>query len=255
MRIAQRVGCTAERAWTACADPRGIRQWQADVATGNVADGGHLELGYPALGVTIELEVVAAQPPRQLVLASGDSRVTFLVEPGLVTVEHSGLPAGDELEGTESAWRVTLALLAHYLEFHPERDRQAHWVVRRTKTSAAAAAEFFARKEALGTWLGRAPASLGEDGSRYTLATLWGEPMSGRVLSRVPGRDLALSWEEQDNSALVLRTLPSPFADGERVIAACWSRWSERPAPEATLRGLQAAMTQLARLLGSAGAA
>lgn len=255
VQIEQNLACTPERAWFACTDPSGIRQWQADQAVGRVALGGRLELKWPALGASIELDVVEVQRGERLVLESGRSRVTFAFRPGVVSLEHRGVAPGDEVRGTDSAWRAALALLAHYVERHPDRKRTVHWVVRRAKTTPEAAAEFFSGKEALGAWLGRATAPLGEAGSRYELRTLWGEPMTGRVLSRVPGRDLVLSWSEQADSALVLRTLPSPSTSGERLIAACWSRWSQEPAPEPTLRGLDAAVGKLARLLDGAGSA
>ena len=255
VQIEQKLSCTPEQAWLACAAPSGMRQWQADQVSGRVVAGGRLELKWPALGASIELDVVEVRRGERLVLESGRSRVTFELGPGFVRVEHQGIASSDELAGTDSAWRTSLALLAHYVERHRGRSRSVHWVVRRARTTPEAAAEFFSGKEALGAWLGRTDAAIGMPGSRYELRTLWGEPMTGRVLSRVPGRDLALSWAEQDDSALVLRTLPSPSASDERLIAACWSRWSGAPASKSSLHGLDAALDNLARLLDGAGSA
>jgi len=255
VQIEQKLACTPEQAWLACAEPSGLRQWQADQVSGRVTPGGRLDLKWPALGASIELDVVEVRRGERLVLERDRSRVTFEFGRGFVGLEHSGIATSDDVAGTDSAWRAALALLAHYVERHRERNRSVHWVVRRARTTPEAAAEFFSGKEALGAWLGRANAPPGAPGSRYELHTLWGEAMTGRVLSRVPGRDLALSWTEQDDSALVLRTLPSPSASGERLIAACWSRWSGEPAAASTLRGLDAAVSKLARLLDGAGSA
>jgi hypothetical protein len=66
---------------------------------------------------------------------------------------------------------------------------------------------------------------LQKEGERYFMTGLSGDPMTGTVLAADGGRDVAFSWEETDDSVVVLRSLPSPASKDERVIAMCWSRW------------------------------
>jgi hypothetical protein len=84
---------------------------------------------------------------------------------------------------------------------------------------------------------------------------VWGETLTGRVLARTPDRDVAVSWNEHGDSALVLRTLPVPGEPNERFLILNWSRWGETEAPPPTQAGLDAACQRLATLLGSAGRA
>ena len=83
----------------------------------------------------------------------------------------------------------------------------------------------------------------------------WGERLSGKVLAHTPGRDLALSWQERDNSVLILRTLPSPTVPNERLVAAVWSCWSDGAESARTRDGLSTAVGHLARILSTAGEA
>lgn len=250
IRLERSIAAPVDAAWEACATPRGIARWQADEVAGTVERGSSLVLRWPKLGARVDLDVVDIEPRRRLVLKSGDAVLALDLVPGSIRLEHAGLAPGDELEGVTSSWRLSLALLAQSLEHHRGRDRHVTWLVRRATTSAAAVHAFFTDGSALGSWLARR-GSVGPEGTRYALELTSGAPMSGRVLSNTPGRDVALEWNEQDGSVLVMRSLPSPVDPEERVIALCWSRWSaERPAPPPTGE-LEAALDRLARIVGS----
>jgi uncharacterized protein YndB with AHSA1/START domain len=254
IEIRQPIVAPRTRIWAALTEPEGIACWQADRASGRVVCGGSVTLGYPALGAEVELAVEAVEPERRLVFSSGRSLAEFLVGETEVVLRHQGLEPGDELDGTASSWRVSLALLAHYLEKHDGRPRQTDWFVRRVRTTPAAAYCFFTQSAALGAWLGTGN-DLGHPSDPIRLRLVWGETLTGRVLARTPDRDVALSWNEHGDSALVLRTLPVPAGPNDRLLIVNWSRWAESEAPPRTRARLEAACQRLATLLGSAARA
>src|SRR5262245_29800852 len=89
------------RAWT---DPAWLAGWMVERATGAAGPGGRLEMAWDSLGIAVELEVVAAEAPRRLVLRGGPpgrppqtQHVELsAVAPGrtLVEVRHEGFAAG-----------------------------------------------------------------------------------------------------------------------------------------------------------------
>jgi uncharacterized protein YndB with AHSA1/START domain len=250
IEVRQRILATRADIWRAIAEPDEIARWQADRASGRVVRGGSLKLAYPELGVELELAVEAAEPESRLVLSSGRSVADFQVDDEEVTLRHHGLEPGDECDGSASSWRVSLALLAHYLERHRGQARQTDWFVERVRATPGAVYCFFTQKAALSSWLGWG-GDLGQPNDPVRLRTLWGETLTGRVLARTPDRDVAMSWDEHGDSVLVLRTLPVPSDPDHRLLIANLSRWGETGVPSATLAGLGAACQRLARLLGT----
>jgi hypothetical protein len=161
---------------------------------------------------------------------------------------HSALPFGDEYAGTGSSWALSLANLAHYCEHHPRRSRVVHWLLSRAHTDNVTAHVFFTDEHALGAWLGKGT-SLGKAGSPYQLTLSPAYGMSGNVLAHTPDRDVLLSWSEDGESTLSLRTLPSPLSDDELTVALTWSRWSDSPPREGLWTALSAAHQRLVALL------
>jgi uncharacterized protein YndB with AHSA1/START domain len=245
----QRVRADADAVWRSCTDPEGISRWQADRASGRIEPGGRLKLSYPALKLELELDVVEVVPRERLVLRNGATSVCFSFEPGQLTLSQHGFSSQDEAEGNASSWRLSLALLDHCLQTHPNRPRTVEWLVRTARTSAEAAHVFFSDEAALGAWLTRSSSGIHPDEGAYAQRLVSGQPMSGQVLACTPGRDLALSWREQEDSVLCLRTLPSPRSADERLIVVSWSRWTTSPAPAETLAELRAALDRLANVL------
>ncbi len=254
IEIRQRILAPRTRIWAALSEPEGIARWEADRASGRVERGGWLKLAYPALGAEVELAVEAVEPERRLVVSSGRSQAEFLVDEAEVTLRHQGLEPGDELDGTLSSWRVSLALLAHYVEKHDGRGRKTDWFVRRARTTPGAAHCFFTQGAALGAWLGTGD-DLGHPSDPLRLHLSWGETLTGRVLARTADRDVALSWVEQGDSAVVMRTLPVPGEPSERLLIVNWSRWDRGEAPPHTRAGLDLALQRLASLLGKSARA
>jgi uncharacterized protein YndB with AHSA1/START domain len=207
-----------------------------------------VELRWPALGVSLPLEVREVEPERRIVLAAGRSRVVVELAPGQVTLRQDGVAEGDEADGVLSSWRLSLSLLAHYCEKHADARRSVRWLLRPARTSTATAHVFFTEGSALASWLGRG-GSFETVGSSFELGLAWGEPMTGRVLSCTPGRDVSVSWDEDESSVLCLRTLPRPFSDQERLIVLAWSRWSTTSPSRERLEALDAAHHRLVRVL------
>jgi uncharacterized protein YndB with AHSA1/START domain len=243
--IRRTVRGSAESIWRALT--RAISAWQADEASGVVELGGHLLLAWPTLGAEVDLDVVELEPPHRLVLSAGASLVTFEVEGSTVGLGHSGLMAGDEAEGTRASWQVALATLDQYLAYHDGQPRRTAWAVQRATVSAEAAHVYFTDEAALRAWLTHAGRVDGE-GASVSLELGWGERLTGEVLACAPGRDVALSWREQHDSVLVLRTLPAPFSETERLLVATWSCWGREPNP-GTTEQLQRSLRRLAHLL------
>lgn len=254
IRLTQLIDAPVERIWSACASAAGLEAWQADEVAGRVAPDENVQLSWPALGVELELEVEEMIERERVVFAARTTRLELAIEPGRVTLLHSGLGGGDELAGVASSWRLSLGLLAHYCERHHGKRRHVRWLARDASTSAATAHVFFTDEHALSTWLGRG-GPIGSAGSSFSFELGGSDRLSGRVLANSPGRDVAITWEEDDSSALCLRTLPRPAAPTERLIVLSWSRWAEHPPERSRLEWLDAAHHRLTQALDGASEA
>jgi len=185
-----------------------------------------------------------------VVFGSGRARLALDVDDGEVRLAHSGFSESDELEGVASSWRMSLGILAHYCEEHPDRERRVHWLVEPVNAGAETAHVFFSESTALASWLGTGP-TLGASGTRYALELTNGARMSGRIVANSPGRDVALVWEEDDRSVICLRTLPRPFTKPERLVVLSWSRWVDEPPPPERFEFLKTAHARLTHALGA----
>jgi len=230
-----------------------MANWQADEVLGEVRVGHEVELHWPTLGVAQPVRVVAMDPGRQIGFEAAGTRLELTVHAGRVHLVHEGLSTPDEAAGTAASWRVSLALLAHYLERHEGSQRQVHWFVRETRTTAEAAHVFFTAPAALGAWLTTA-GGIGDTATPVRLKLTWGASLTGQVLCCAAPRDVAVSWREEGESALVLRTLPSPRRSDARLLAAAWSCWGHS-ASRATTQRLAQALQRLGRLLDASPSA
>jgi uncharacterized protein YndB with AHSA1/START domain len=258
VRLERTFRASRKELWEACATRSGLEAWYADRVSGTLGTDGKVRLEWPELGARVDLEVEELVEGRRIVFSHGETRVILAVSDGRVTLTHAGLDASDDVKGFESSWRVALAVLGHALEVHPGKPRRTRWVVRGISTSATLAHLCFTEPEAIATWLGRG-ATIGQEGEPYAIRAANGEHISGDVLIRDGGRDVAFSWREQSDSVLVFRTLPSPptpsGGDG-RIIAACWSKWGPTQAGErAVVTELSRALDRLALVLSKSGEA
>lgn len=248
IRIFQSLSAQPTRVFRALSEAQELAAWQADVVRGQVTRGSTLELAWPALGVSAAIEVRDVEPARRVVLVQGAAQVELTVRQGGIELCHTAPMDEDERAGTESSWRVSLAILATYLARHRERTRRVHWAAARVRASPELCHAYFSDVHLLPSWLGKAEANIGPVGTLARLTLEGGRRACGPVIAHAEGRDLALRWQDLDDSVLVMRTLPS--ADGaSRTVLLGWSRWSELPDAQSVAQELDAAVDRLARCL------
>lgn len=248
IKIFQPLPARPGRVFRALSEAEQLAAWQADVVRGRVAKGRTLSLEWPKLGVTLELEVREVEPTRRVVLASGPAELALTVAPGGLELCYRAPMDSEELVGMESSWRVSLATLATYLGRHDDKSRRVHWAKARVRGSAELCHAYFSDCSLLPGWLCSSEADIGASGSIVHLTLDSGRRASGPVIANTKGRDLAIRWQEMDDSVLVMRTLPSPER-GTRTVLLGWSRWSDPPDSAQICRELDGAVERLARRL------
>lgn len=248
--LVQPVDAPRDIAWSALSDARGLAGWQADEVEGIVAPGQRLRMSWPALAAEVEVEVLELDAPNRVRFAWRDTDVTFEVADGGVTLASSNIEDLDEYEGSGSAWAVSLATLAHFCEAHAGARREVAWLVAPVRASAEMVHMFFTDESALGTWLGQGE-PIGPAGGEVHRRLAPGVELSGRVLSNTPGRDVLVSWEQDGDSVLALRTLKNPQDPQERLLLFGWSRWTTTPPLDSARAALELAHHRLTQLLGS----
>ncbi|HET9960310.1 MAG TPA: SRPBCC domain-containing protein [Polyangiaceae bacterium] len=250
IRIFQNIPVRPSRLFQALTDPKDLAAWHADVVRGKCEVGGSLELSWPRLGVEIQAAVREVLPGKRVSLESSLGRIVMSIVPGGVELVHHGRFDADERAGSESAWRVSLSLLATYLTRHVDRPRRVHWCLAPVRASAELCHAYFTERELVSRWLGRMESSLGEAGSGVHCTLNSGRRLSGPVLSNTPGRDVALRWREADDSVLSLRTLRGSPDEGQaRYLLVGWSRWGDLPEAATLAREIDEASERLRREL------
>ncbi len=224
IHVERTIAASPEKIWRALTRCEEMARWQADAVSGGLEEGG-FALSWPSLGARLELDVVEARENDRLLVRNGAASVEVRIVDDRVHLWHRGLAPDDDHEGLAGSWNVALSLLGHYLERHPGRDRAVSWALRPMRTRADVAHVFFTDQTALGSWLTRGDGGIGAEGEQFDCTSQWGSPLGGAVLARHVGRDVAVTWREQDDSALVFRTLPSPLSHTDRLVAVAWSHW------------------------------
>jgi len=247
IRLFQALPSRSARIFRALTDPQDLSAWHADVVRGRVEAGRTLELAWPRLGASLELAVERVVPGRRVELSSALGNLEMTVENGGVELCHSGLFDDDTHAGMESSWRVTLSILQTYLGRHVDRARHVHWSIARVQASPELCHAYFTDAHLLSTWFGAADSDIGAAESRVSLSLGSALRVHGPVLAHTLGRDIALRWQETDDSVLVFRTLPA--GDGGRYALLGWSRWSEPPNAAEITKALDQAATRLSRKL------
>jgi uncharacterized protein YndB with AHSA1/START domain len=245
------------RAWT---DPDELARWFPDRVRGAATPGTTMTYEWDALAMRLELEVVEAVPEAKLVLHAQppglepQTQTIALARSGdetLVTLRHSGFDDDDILAGTESGWRITLQIMKHYLEHHRGSSRVNAWMIGLAPASFDSVYRRYSEPEGLREWLARR-GSIGATGEDYAIDLIDGGTMSGQVLARSEGREVALSWSEI-NGVVAFRTFAA--ATGAVLVGANLSSWGVPehelvPAAEA----LKHSINRLVRALGGSSA-
>ena len=227
IQIERRIVAPSLEVWRAISTSKGLALWQADEVKGEVKEGAVIELGWPALGVSMELDVTEVEQGRRVVLQDMDTKLVIEVIAGGLRLSHESVHS-DDVDGMTSSWRLALSQLGHSLERHPGLERTRHWAAQPLAASAETIYAFGTEPALASRWLWSG--TVRQEGE-HTELRLAERPLSGRVLCNVPGRDLSIVWEEEGASTLSLRTLPSPFSADERIVALVWSTWQAAEPP------------------------
>jgi uncharacterized protein YndB with AHSA1/START domain len=225
------------RVWEALTDPARIVEWFADRAKGEVVEGGLVTWSFDRLGAEMTFRVEQANGKSRMVLeGEGSTPGRLEINVGLahdgtrVTLAHENLPEegwDDDYRALTSSWRVALAVLRYYAEFHFAEPRRTFFVLRSGRFSLARLQTLFRDPAGLQEWLTDG-GSMGTPGGRVHLALKNGETLRGDMLADA-GTDVALAWDEI-GGVLQLRTLPAP-RDRE-VRSICAMGWGWRLDPE-----------------------
>lgn len=218
------------------------------MAVGDATPGGVVTLSWPQMGLSVLMKVAQSVPNERVVYEVGSSSLTLEVGDGEIALTHAGLQAADELEGIASGWRTALGLLDHAIGRHAETQRHVRWFIEAVPTSPGFAHVFFTDASALAQWL-TTSGSIPNEGEECRLKLAWGPTLSGTVLANTPERDVAVTWREDADSCLVLRTFPSPRAPDERLLALSWSRYVDSRFPRETTLGFQSSLERLSHVL------
>src|SRR5271155_2816156 len=199
---------TPQEAYDAWADPEKIAHWFPDRAEGKAEPGATITWVFDKFNYRIPYEVLVAQRAERLAIrwnpppgmSAGILEVTIHKQGGdtVIKLVNSGFREGaewnEEFEGTDSGWRMALALLKHYLENYFGTSRASFLVMRPAEFSFEQGVELQRSGTGLKKWLSQS-GEYGDVGESFTLELQEGGKASGRVLA-ITKRESALSWDE-----------------------------------------------------------
>ena len=235
-----RTTASSQQVWEAWTDPVMIAQWFTDRADGKPEVGTTFTWFFDKFGYALPYTVVAAEPGKRFALKwdqpgsgypPGLLEITIHREGGETRLElvNSGFKESadwnDEYEGIVSGWRMSLAILKHYLENHFGQPKSQFMVLRPAQFEYEQLKPYFLREDFLAKWLTRS-GGIGAQGERYTLVLRDSSKMSGRVLAVTP-REVTLSWEEM-RAAFEMKAFA--FGPGKRMVGVRGLCWGMEPA-------------------------
>jgi uncharacterized protein YndB with AHSA1/START domain len=208
IRAEIRTSATPEQAYDAWADPEKIAHWFPDRAEGKAEPGATITWIFEKFNYRIPYEVLIAQPAEKFAIQwnpppgmnAGVLEVTISKEGGetVIRLVNSGFREGaewnEEFEGTDSGWRMALALLKHYLENYYGTSRASFLVMRPAEFSFDQAVQFQRTAAGLEQWLTKS-GEYGEVGESFALELMEGGKASGRALAKTK-RETTLGWDE-----------------------------------------------------------
>jgi uncharacterized protein YndB with AHSA1/START domain len=208
IRAEIRTKATPQQAYDAWADPEKIAHWFPDRAEGKAEPGATITWIFDKFNYRIPYEVLIAEPAEKFAIRwnpppgmnAGVLEVTISKEGGetVIRLVNSGFREGaewnEEFEGTDSGWRMALALLKHYLENYFGTPRASFLVMRPAEFSFDQAVQFQRTAAGLKKWLTKS-GEYGEVGENFVLELEEGGKASGRVLAKTK-RETTLGWDE-----------------------------------------------------------
>lgn len=221
------------RVWAALTDPARVVEWFADRARGGIEPGGTITWNFDRLGSEMAFRVSSLTTPGRLVL-EGDGptpgRLEILVgaahDGTRVSLFHGGLPEestwDDDYRALAAGWRLALAVLRYYVEFHFGQARRGFFVARAGRFPMHRLATLLRDPAGLQEWLTEG-GSMGTPGGRVHLILKGGEMLRGDMLADA-GTDLAMAWDEIAG-VLQLRALPASQEREVRLVCAMGWGW------------------------------
>jgi uncharacterized protein YndB with AHSA1/START domain len=208
LRAEIRTKATPQQAYDAWADPEKIAHWFPDRAEGKAEPGATITRVFEKFNYRIPYEVLIAQPAEKFAIrwnpppgmSAGVLEVTISKEGGetVIKLVNSGFREGaewnEEFEGTDSGWRMALALLKHYLENYFGISRSSFLAMKSAEFSFDQIVPLHRTAAGLQKWLTKS-GEYGEVGESFSLELQEGGKASGRVLAKTK-RGTALSWNE-----------------------------------------------------------
>jgi len=261
IELAVRAAAPVESAWSAWTDPARLCEWFPDRASGCARAGDAMTYEWDALGMSLDLQVVDARPHKRLVLRGNptgravETQTLSFARDGdgcAIALRHTGMPDDDVAAGTESGWRVTLAVLRYYLEHCYATPRASAWMLGFAPAGFASAFHYYTEPDGLATWLADGGRGVGQVGDAYALALPGGASMSGEVIARCAPREVAMTWSEI-GGVVAFRLFR--IAAGATLVGAhamTWGRSADDVAPE--LNQLRIAVDRLVSALGGTSA-
>jgi uncharacterized protein YndB with AHSA1/START domain len=208
IRAEIRTKATPQQAYDAWADPEKIAHWFPDRAEGKAEPGATITWIFDNFNYRIPYEVLIAQPAEKFAIRwnpppgmnPGILELTISKEGGetVIRLVNSGFREGaewdDEFEGIDSGWRMSLALLKHYLENYFGVSRASFLVMRPAEFDFEHILPLHRTEAGLKKWLTES-GGFGGEGETFALELREGGKLSGRVLAKSK-RETTLSWDE-----------------------------------------------------------
>ncbi len=227
------------RVWEAVTNPARVVEWFADRAEGGTRPGDTITWSFDRMASELSFTVNPLTAPGRLVLEGTrgtpghlELMVGAAHDGTRVSLIHSGLPQesdwDDDYRSLAAGWRLALAVLRYYAEFHFGQPRKQFFASRLGRFSLARLVTLFHEPAGLQDWLTEG-GSMGTPGGRVHLALKTGETLRGDMLADT-GTDIAMAWDEI-GGVLQLRTLPGGHDRDSRLVCATgwgWGVSSER---------------------------
>lgn len=203
-----RTKATPQQAYDAWADPEKIARWFPDRAEGKAEPGATITWIFDKFNYRIPYEVLIAQPGEKFAIRwnpppgmnPGILEVTISKDGGetVVCLVNSGFREGaqwnDEFEGIDSGWRMSLALLKHYLENYFGTARSSFLAMHPAEFSFEQLVPLYRTAAGLKKWLTKS-GGYGQVSEGFSLELQEGGKVSGHVLAESK-RETTLSWDE-----------------------------------------------------------
>lgn len=254
----------AVRVYEAWSNPERLVQWFADRATGAMETGQELRWTFERLGVDMAYRVLDASPPSRILLEAlgpvpGRLEVTIngSRDGTWVRLIHSGFPQqaefDEEFAAIASGWRLAMAVLRYYLEFHFGESRTAFFVCRPARFPLSRLVPLYHTPAGLQEWLTEA-GSLGTPGGRVHLVLRDGGMLRGDMLADT-GTEVAMAWDEI-SGVLELKCFPWHREPGMRALSLLGWGWGlAKPRALEIEQQMAAALERLEQVLEATSAA